>query len=110
MRRQRIISLHRKHTTPPGPIVFLQCEQDPDGMIRDLDDIEVLQIRADVEAKHGELFQFDGDFRSLSLEQIGTVIRNVGKYVEYGPIRDPANPYYGKKIVEPLVEFLRPAT
>ena len=108
MRRRKIMSLHRKYTTLSSPLVFIYCEQDPPDTLRDLDDIETLQAREAVEAKHGELFQFDGDFRAMSMPQIATMIRSIGKFIEYGAIRDPSDPHFGRRIQEPYVDFFRP--
>ena len=108
MRKQRIIALHRQYGKPTDHPVFIMCEQDPPDTVRSLDDIETLISVADAEMQYGELVQFSGDAREMTLEQFAAFFGAYGTIIKYGRVRNPESPYYGKKIVEPYCEFFRP--
>jgi hypothetical protein len=118
MRKERIKSLHRKHTPPTETPLFYRSAADPPGMLRRLADPETLLKLDDVTDQYC-LEAEEPDFARMTFEEMGNFISQVGRKkshapdgrtigtIPYAPDNDPASPFYGKNIVVPQIEMFR---
>ena len=78
MRKQRIISLHRKHGPERKQKAFIVFPADRRGTIRDMDNIEVILRRSDVIKKYGPLEPTGPGIPLVGLKHCATFVSTWG--------------------------------
>ena len=83
MRKQRIMSLARKHAKPPGRMVFVKFNSDGERDIRRLADIDTILPLGEVQEKFGILLPRPFDFANLEPLDLAALIRSIGVKIEW---------------------------
>lgn len=78
MRRQKIMTLHRRHARPTGRPVFVRFTTDGPGDIRRLDDIESVLNFGEIQELYGLLHPRPVDFKNMEIEEIAAFVRMIG--------------------------------